>query len=497
MLQTLWRAVQLGSYRAFGIQSAVDPFAEFHGKTLRGKTERCLEHLASLQIDVSGCSVLDVGAGIGDFAPYYLERGSRVTLSDAREQNVAIAHSRFPQCEARVLDLETATALGGEFDVIHCYGVLYHLSNPARAIDTLARHCKRFLLCECVVSQAEAGGDPVHPLPENKGNPSQSFSGVGCRPDRAWLFAELRKHFPYVYTPVTQPNHPQYPIDWSVPLKSGNNRSVFIASREPLQNPLLTTELPLRQCRDAATRGFGSCSPPKTPSSAGTQPSISEQCGAAACAGTRNTLFREAADYSLNDAERLRLLYEQAVLQARRNEGDMLELGVCRGGTALLLAQATRLHAPARRVHLLDSWQGLPEPGPEDSGTIASQGLFAESTKDEVVALLSRHGVQGVCSLYEGWFADTLPGIPGPFSLVHVDCDFYEAVRHALRIVLPRMSANGVILVDDVGTQESRRFPGVFRAVTECLEQEGRGWRVRMLGGERDQSALMERIVAG
>lgn len=211
----------------------------------------------------------------------------------------------------------------------------------------------------------------------------------------------------------------------------------------------------------------------------------------------RSVLCREAADYSVNDTDRLRLLYEQAVLQARRNEGDMLELGVCRGGTALLLAQATKLHAPARRVHLLDSWQGLPEPGPEDSGTIASQGLFAESTKDEVVALLSRHGVQGVCSLYEGWFVDTLPDIPGPFSLVHVDCDLYQAVRHALRIVLPRMSANGVILVDDVGTQESRRFPGVFRAVTECLEQEGRGWRVRMLGGERDQSALMERIAAG
>jgi hypothetical protein len=55
------------------------------------------------------------------------------------------------------------------------------------------------------------------------------------------------------------------------------------------------------------------------------------------------------------------------------------------------------------------------------------------------------------------------------------------------------MSEHGILVVDDYGTQELRRFPGVSRAVEECLRQEGSGWRVRTLGGERDQSVVIER----
>lgn len=206
-------------------------------------------------------------------------------------------------------------------------------------------------------------------------------------------------------------------------------------------------------------------------------------------------LLQAARQHSVNDAIRLQLLYEHALAQARRNEGDVVELGVYRGGSALLLADAVASHAPNSCVHLLDSWQGLPQPGSQDAGTVAHSGIFADSSKEEAERLLRHYALTGVCRFHVGWFADTLPKIPGPFSLVHIDCDFYAAVRESLRVVLPRMSPHGVLVIDDYGTPQQRRFPGVERAVTECLQQEGSAWRVRALGGERDQSALLQRAM--
>jgi O-methyltransferase len=206
-------------------------------------------------------------------------------------------------------------------------------------------------------------------------------------------------------------------------------------------------------------------------------------------------LLQAARQYSVNDALRLQLLHEHALAQSRLQEGDMLELGVYRGGSALLLADAVASHAPNSRVHLLDSWQGLPQPGPQDVGTIARSGIFADTSKEEVESLLRHYALAGVCRFHVGWFIETLPRIPGPFSLVHIDCDFYAAVRESLRVVLPRMSPHGILIIDDYGTPQLRRFPGVERAVAECLQQEGSTWRVRALGGERDQSVMMERSI--
>lgn len=51
-----------------------------------------------------------------------------------------------------------------------------------------------------------------------------------------------------VYAPLTQPAHEEFPLDWTAPRQPGTlSRAVFIASRQPLDHPLLTTELPDRQ----------------------------------------------------------------------------------------------------------------------------------------------------------------------------------------------------------------------------------------------------------
>lgn len=228
-----------------------DPVSHFHSNTYLRHNARRLEHLASLRIGVAGLSVLEVGAGIGDHSHYYIDRGCRITITEAREANLQYLRGRYPGHEIRQLDLDHPEPLGqAPFDVVHCYGVLYHLADPERALAFLASHCGGMLFLETRVSPGEE--DAINQVGEKKDRPTEAFSGVGCRPTRPWLFGQLRRHFAYVYIPKTQPNHEEFPVDWTRPAPPSRSiRAIFIASREPIDNNLLLTELPVFQSRHA------------------------------------------------------------------------------------------------------------------------------------------------------------------------------------------------------------------------------------------------------
>jgi hypothetical protein len=50
--------------------------------------------------------------------------------------------------------------------------------------------------------------------------------------------------------PITQPNHEEFPIDWSSPPSTKTlTRSIFIASRCKLTNNLLVEAIPMKQRR--------------------------------------------------------------------------------------------------------------------------------------------------------------------------------------------------------------------------------------------------------
>ncbi|MCI0471822.1 MAG: class I SAM-dependent methyltransferase, partial [Candidatus Aminicenantes bacterium] len=68
------------------------------------------------------------------------------------------------------------------------------------------------------------------------------------RPGRKWIFAQLKKHFDFVYMPITQPDHEQFPTDWTLPeYNLPYARAIFIASRQKQENPLLEEKIPEHQ----------------------------------------------------------------------------------------------------------------------------------------------------------------------------------------------------------------------------------------------------------
>jgi SAM-dependent methyltransferase len=224
------------------------PLDTFHSHVCLRHTARRQEHLASLGLPIEGKTVLEVGAGAGDHTHFFTDRGCRVTVTEGRAENLDILRTRYPELAVVELDMEKPNMAGDEkFDIVYCYGLLYHVNSPARAIEFLAGKCRGMLLIETCVS---FGSDlNVNLCEEDPENPTQALSGKGCRPTRPWVIAELRKYFGFAYITRTQPWLEDFPLDWTTTPPEGLVRSVFVGSREALKNDLLSAEIPTKQRR--------------------------------------------------------------------------------------------------------------------------------------------------------------------------------------------------------------------------------------------------------
>jgi SAM-dependent methyltransferase len=238
---------------------APDPIAGFRTLHYLRHNARRQEHLATLGLDLANKRVLELGAGIGDHTTFFLDRGASVVAVEPRPENVAffsasIANAGYagaPPLTLHAMDVETAaTRLRGErFDVVYCYGLLYHVPDPLVVLKFAREVCTGLLLLETCVSFGSH--EAVNNVSELAADATQAVTGTGCRPTRPWAFRRLQELFEHVAMPVTQPWHEEFPLDWTVapPPPPRLTRAVFVASRTPLANPLLVAAVPDRQRR--------------------------------------------------------------------------------------------------------------------------------------------------------------------------------------------------------------------------------------------------------
>lgn len=237
-----------------------NPLENFNHLATLSLTKRRQEHLASLGLDLVNKSVLEVGAGIGDHTSFFLDRGCKVRGTEGRSENLVVFRERWlrqwgwfkniKNLQIEQLDVDHPPAnFRHTFDIVYCYGVLYHLEHPLTAIDFMARCCTSMLLLETSVSFGWQ--EHVVHAAEDPANVSQSIHGQGCHPSRPWIYSRLKERFQHVYMPVTQPCHEQFPIDWTNKVETPGQaqRAVFVASRQKIQSPLLVESLLEKQRR--------------------------------------------------------------------------------------------------------------------------------------------------------------------------------------------------------------------------------------------------------
>jgi FkbM family methyltransferase len=212
-----------------------------------------LDHLHSMGVVPEPLHrVLELGAGIGDLSGYFVNHAQHMVIVEGREKNVQILRQRYsskniPHVRVVRMDLNTPSDLREEpFDLVLCYGLLYHLRNPLAFLDWAAAQCRGVLVLETRVSNGLGPG--LHFVAERSEIPDRAMDGVGIRPDRHWLLCEMTRRFKHVYLPIVPPKHPEFPRDWSnirldaqtMRHKTATPRSIMVCSNTALDSPHLT-----------------------------------------------------------------------------------------------------------------------------------------------------------------------------------------------------------------------------------------------------------------
>jgi O-methyltransferase len=190
----------------------------------------------------------------------------------------------------------------------------------------------------------------------------------------------------------------------------------------------------------------------------------------------RRQLTKKVLPYTLAGAERVHNLY--ALAERIENEnipGDVIECGVCNGGTAAVLARFASQSKLGRTIWLLDSFQGMPETTIEDvdgpGGDVATahigKELGSEARVRDVLKLVGAK--MDRVRIVPGWFQDTFPRVSAQrVALLNIDADWYESVKLCLTTFFDRVVPGGFVSIDDYG-----HWPGCKKAVDEFLVDRG------------------------
>jgi hypothetical protein len=170
--------------------------------------------------------------------------------------------------------------------------------------------------------------------------------------------------------------------------------------------------------------------------------------------------------YTMVDYERRKNLWRLVRLLDRNQvSGDLVELGVCNGGTLGVLAYAANHFKLRRLTWGYDSFEGLPEPSARDGQAAYEYSLGKASGK--LVSINKCVGSLEVVEellfeqlklkpesirLVKGWFQDTLvQPFNRPIALLHLDGDWYDSVKLCLDKLYDQVAAGGYIVLDDYG----------------------------------------------
>jgi O-methyltransferase len=189
--------------------------------------------------------------------------------------------------------------------------------------------------------------------------------------------------------------------------------------------------------------------------------------------GMNEILANTVRPYTMAAPERVNLLIENA----RRTEtesvpGDMVECGVCNGGSAAILAHFAATSRFRRTTWLFDSFEGLPPTTPEDTPSVSGHPAEVEIGKcvgsiDTVKHVLGLAGADmDRVRIVKGWFQDTFPTVSIPqIAMLNLDSDWYESEKLCLQTFYKNVSIGGFIYFDDF-----YYWPGCRRAAEEFFE---------------------------
>jgi O-methyltransferase len=194
---------------------------------------------------------------------------------------------------------------------------------------------------------------------------------------------------------------------------------------------------------------------------------------------------RKVSEHTMCSYDALATLSEltESVI-SRQTNGCLVEMGTWKGGASSLMAMTAlkthkELNSSLPKIHLFDSFMGLPRPSQVDfeewmvkdwgisskhfDGELKTTGALMASVDD------ARHAMFDIANypkelvyFHQGWFQDTLPrslqsGALSDILLLRLDADLYTSTYYCLENLYPLVVNNGIIIIDDYGLKGCRK----------------------------------------
>jgi len=160
--------------------------------------------------------------------------------------------------------------------------------------------------------------------------------------------------------------------------------------------------------------------------------------------------------------------------EASSVEGDVIECGTSRGGSAVIMARVLREAGSRKIVLACDSFAGFDRSelaAERDAGlTGVADDAFTSTSLRYLERKLAVLGLTDVVKPVAGYFQDTLPEIENRFCLAFIDCDLRDSVVYCARQLWPRLTPGGQMLFDDY---DADGWQGAARGIHEFIDEQG------------------------
>jgi len=157
------------------------------------------------------------------------------------------------------------------------------------------------------------------------------------------------------------------------------------------------------------------------------------------------------------------------VAQSMKVAGNIIEVGVWRGGTGALIARKAALCGVGCQVYLCDTFSGVVKASTNDAGY--KGGEHADTSREMVEVLISDTLKLSNVAILQGIFpeetAHLIAADQAKFRFCHIDVDVYQSARDIFDWVWQRMPVGGIIVYDDYGVSGCEGITNLVNAQSE------------------------------
>ena len=192
-------------------------------------------------------------------------------------------------------------------------------------------------------------------------------------------------------------------------------------------------------------------------------------------------LLEVSSKYSMtNLLKRWSLINAIKQIKNENIEGDFVECGVWKGGNLIIYNYLNDKYKLGKKIFAYDTYAGMSEPTIHDKNYLdidakkeweinkksenINLSFNCYSSLEEVKANIKKNtlndGSLENINFIEGKVEDTLKvkeNLPEKIAILRLDTDWYESTKAELEILFPRLSKNGILIIDDYGHWKGAR----------------------------------------